>query len=71
MVHIPESANSEADLLIPGNHKRKRTVPTERKSKKIKMFSADTTKITEDLGCLKITSQSSRNISVKAKPVYS
>ncbi|KAG1811695.1 hypothetical protein EV424DRAFT_1542392 [Suillus variegatus] len=32
-------------------------------------FSADTVKITEDLGRLKITSQSSGNNSVKAKPV--
>ncbi|KAG2136230.1 hypothetical protein BD769DRAFT_1385341 [Suillus cothurnatus] len=58
MVHIEDSTNSEAELLIPGSHKRKRT---DRKGKKIKMFSANT---------VKITSQSSSNNSVKAKPVH-
>ncbi|KAG1800384.1 uncharacterized protein HD556DRAFT_1439236 [Suillus plorans] len=66
MVHIEESTDSEAELLIPGSRKRKRT---DRESKKIKTFSADTVKITEDLGRLKIMSQSSGNNSVKAKPV--
>ncbi|KAG2742710.1 hypothetical protein P692DRAFT_20821674 [Suillus brevipes Sb2] len=67
MVHIEESTDSEAELLIPG--KRKRTSLSDRESKKIKRFSADTIKITEDLVGLKLTSQSSGNNSVKAKPV--
>ncbi|KAG2107395.1 uncharacterized protein F5147DRAFT_653273 [Suillus discolor] len=69
MVHIKDSTDSEVNLLIPGNHKRKKTSLTNHESKKIKMFSADTIRITEDLGRLKITSQSSRINSVKAKPV--
>ncbi|KAG2123250.1 hypothetical protein DEU56DRAFT_917559 [Suillus clintonianus] len=69
MVRIEESTDSEAELLIPGKPKRKRTPLSERESKKIK-FSADTIKITEDLAGLKLTSQSSGNNSnFKAKPV--
>ncbi|KAG1906582.1 uncharacterized protein F5891DRAFT_975355 [Suillus fuscotomentosus] len=69
MIHIEDSTDNEADMLIPGNHKRKKTLPTNHKSKKIKTFSADTIKITEDLAGLKITSQSSEKNSVNAKPV--
>ncbi|KAG2357070.1 hypothetical protein BDR07DRAFT_1491117 [Suillus spraguei] len=56
MVHIEESSDSEADLLIPGNHKRKK-------------FATNTIKLAEDLAGLKITSQSSRINTIKAKPV--
>ncbi|KAG1736868.1 uncharacterized protein EDB91DRAFT_1249839 [Suillus paluster] len=71
MVHIEESTDSEAELLIPGKPKWKRTSWSNHESKKIKLsrFSADTIKITEDLVGLKLTSQSSKNNSVKAKPV--
>ncbi|KAG2126351.1 uncharacterized protein EDB93DRAFT_1254373 [Suillus bovinus] len=54
MVIIEESTDSEAELLISGNHKRKRTLPTACKSKK--SFSANTIKIADDLAGLKITS---------------
>ncbi|KAG2128070.1 hypothetical protein BD769DRAFT_1387545 [Suillus cothurnatus] len=67
MVPIEETTDSEAELLIPG--KRKKTSSTHLRSKKIKRFSADTVKLAEDLGKLKITSQSSGTNSVKAKPV--
>ncbi|KAG1811305.1 hypothetical protein EV424DRAFT_1349693 [Suillus variegatus] len=70
MVHIEDSTDSEVDLLIQGNHKRKKTSLANRESKKIKMFSADTIRIMEDLGCLKIMSQSSRNNCIKVKPVH-
>ncbi|KAG1834905.1 hypothetical protein EV424DRAFT_1532095 [Suillus variegatus] len=66
MVHIEESTDSEAELLIPGSRKRKRT---DRERKKIKTFLADTIKLAEDLAGLKITSQTSGNNTVKARPV--
>ncbi|KIK44432.1 hypothetical protein CY34DRAFT_11104 [Suillus luteus UH-Slu-Lm8-n1] len=69
MMDIEDSTDSEADLLIPGNHKRKKTSSTNHKSKKIKMFSSDTIKITEDLARLQIASQNPGSNSVKAKPV--
>ncbi|KAG1905246.1 uncharacterized protein F5891DRAFT_976215 [Suillus fuscotomentosus] len=53
MVHIEDSSDSKADLLISGNHKRKK-------------FMTDTIKLTEDLAGLKITSQSSGNNTVKS-----
>ncbi|KAG2337400.1 hypothetical protein BDR05DRAFT_1005038 [Suillus weaverae] len=69
MVHIEESTDSEAELLISGKPKWKRTSLSDCESKEIKWFSADTVKITEDLAGLTLTSQSSGNNSVKAKPV--
>ncbi|KAG2038105.1 hypothetical protein BDR03DRAFT_1010045 [Suillus americanus] len=57
MVHIKESSDSEAELLLPGNHKRKRTLPMDRKRKKT--FSADTIKIADDLAGLNIMPQTS------------
>ncbi|KAG2032549.1 hypothetical protein BDR03DRAFT_1015085 [Suillus americanus] len=57
MVHIKESSDSKVDLLIPGNHKRKK-------------FATDTIKLAEDLAGLKITSQSSGTNTIKAKAVH-
>ncbi|KAG2099547.1 uncharacterized protein F5147DRAFT_655749 [Suillus discolor] len=69
MVHIEESSDSEVDLLIPGNHKRKKTSSTNRENKRTKTFTTDTIKLAEDLAGLKITSQSSGTNAIKAKPV--
>ncbi|KAG2359778.1 hypothetical protein BDR07DRAFT_1487858 [Suillus spraguei] len=63
MLHIEESSDSEVDLLIPGNHKRKKRDLVDQ------LFATDTIKLTEDLAGLKITSQSSRINTIKAKPV--
>ncbi|KAG1907607.1 uncharacterized protein F5891DRAFT_974296 [Suillus fuscotomentosus] len=69
MVHIEDSSDSEADLLIPGNHKRKKTSWTNRENKRTKTFMTDTIKLTEDLAGLKIMSQSSGNNTVKGRSV--
>ncbi|KAG2033984.1 hypothetical protein BDR03DRAFT_1013860 [Suillus americanus] len=73
MVHIEESSDSEADLLIPGNHKRKKRdlvdQSREQEDQNVIMFATDTIKLAEDLAGLKITSQSSGINTIKAKPV--
>ncbi|KAG2156560.1 uncharacterized protein EDB93DRAFT_1101445 [Suillus bovinus] len=71
MVHIKdkESSDSEAELLIAGNQKRKKTSLTNHENKRTKMFATDTIKLAEDLTGLKITSQSPGTNTIKAKPV--
>ncbi|KAG2367259.1 hypothetical protein BDR07DRAFT_1479138 [Suillus spraguei] len=76
MVHIEESSDSEADLLIPGNHKRKKRDLIDQSQEQedqnmimLVVFATDTIKLAEDLAGLKITSQSSGINTIKAKPV--
>ncbi|KAG2740196.1 hypothetical protein P692DRAFT_20881318 [Suillus brevipes Sb2] len=69
LVHIEDSTDSEAELLIPGKPKGRKRTASNHKNKKPKIDSViNTDKIADDLAALKITSPSSSN-SFKANPV--
>ncbi|KAG1829227.1 hypothetical protein DFJ58DRAFT_825918 [Suillus subalutaceus] len=69
LVHVEDSTDSEAELLLPGNSKGRKRTYSDRKNKKLKTNSnLGVNKIAEGLAALKITSACSSN-PAQAKPV--